>query len=52
MNKKIILLLLILPLFLMVSLFAATRTVSLAVEVPVSGIEILGDRIVYLDLDQ
>lgn len=52
MNKKIILLVLILPLFLMVSLFAATRTLSLAVEVPVSGIEILGDRIVYLDLDQ
>ncbi len=52
MNKKIILLVLVLPLFLMVSLFAATRTLSLAVEVPVSGIEILGDRIVYLDLDQ
>ncbi len=52
MNKKIILLVLILPLFLMVSLFAATRTLSLAVEVPVSGIEILGEKIVYLDLDQ
>ncbi len=51
-NKKIILLVLILPIFLMVSLFAATRTVSLAVEVPVSGIEILGEPIVYLDLDQ
>ncbi len=52
MNKKIILLVLILPLFLMVSLFAATRTLSLAVEVPVSGIDILGEPIVYLDLDR
>lgn len=36
----------------MLSLFAVTKTVSLAVEVPVSGIEINGEKIVYLDLDK
>ncbi len=35
----------------MISLFTATNTVSLAVKVPVSGIDIVGDNVVYLDLD-
>lgn len=52
MNKKLILLILALPLFLMISLFTATNTVSLAVSVPVSKIEYTGDSVVYLDLDQ
>lgn len=51
MKKKLILLILVLPIFLMVSLFAATRTASWAIKVPVSGIEIIGDDIVYLSLD-
>ena len=52
MKKRLILLILVLPIFLMLSLFAVTKTVSLAVEVPVSGIEINGEKIVYLDLDR
>ena len=36
----------------MFSLFAVTKTVSLAVKVPVTGIEIIGDDIVYLDFDK
>ncbi len=51
MKKKLILLILVLPLFLMVSLFTATKTVSLTYKVPVSGIDIIGDSAVYLDLD-
>lgn len=51
MKKKLILLILALPLFLMISLFTATSTVSLTVKVPVSGIEIIGNDIVYLDFD-
>ena len=52
MNKKLISLILVLPLILMISLFTAVNTVSLAVSVPVSKIEILGPEIVYLDLDK
>ncbi|MBQ7356691.1 MAG: Ig-like domain-containing protein [Clostridia bacterium] len=52
MKKRLILLILVLPIFLMLSLFVVTKTVSLAVEVPVSGIEIMGDDVVYLDLDK
>lgn len=52
MTKKILLLILLLPLLLMVCLFTTTNTVSLAINVPVSGIEINGDKIVYLDLDK
>ena len=51
MNKKLILLILVLPLCLMLSLFTTTSTVSLAFQVPVSGIEIAGSNVVYLDLD-
>lgn len=35
----------------MISLFTATNTVSLAVKVPVTGIDIIGDNVVYLDFD-
>lgn len=52
MKKRLILLILVLPIFLMLCLFAVTKTVSLAVEVPVSGIEINGEKIVYLDLEK
>lgn len=40
-----------LPLILMLSLFTATSTVSLAVSVPVERVEINGEPVVYLDLD-
>ena len=51
MTKKILLLVLLLPLILMISLFTTTNTVSLAIDIPVSGIEIISDDIVYLSLD-
>ena len=52
MKRRLILLILALPIFLMLSLFAVTKTVSLAVSVPVSGIEIAGQDVVYLDFDK
>ena len=52
MTKKLILLTLALPLLLMIILFTATDTVSRNIDVPVSGIEIFGDEVVYLDLDR
>ena len=51
MNKKLILLILGLPLILMLSLFSVSNTVSISVSIPVSKIEIIGDRFVYLNLD-
>lgn len=52
MTKKILLLILLLPLLLMVSIFTTSNTVSLAINVPVTSIEINGDEIVYLNLDK
>ncbi len=53
MAKKLILLLLIIPVVVMILLFAATKTVSNIVDVPVTGIEIIGtDEFVYLDMDK
>ena len=53
MAKKLILLLLIIPIVVMILLFAATQTLSNLVEVPVTGIEIIGtDEFVYLDVDK
>lgn len=52
MTKKILLLVLFLPIICMLCLFTTTKTVSLAIDVPVSGIDILEDDIVYLSLDQ
>ena len=53
MAKKLILLLLIIPVVVMILLFAATQTVSNLVDVPVTGIEIIGtDEFVYLDMDK
>ena len=51
MTKKLILLIIALPLFLMICLFTATSGVSLAVPISVSGIELLSESIVYMDLD-
>ena len=51
MTKKLILLILALPLFLMICLFTATSGVSLAVPISVSGIELLSESTVYMDLD-
>ena len=52
MTKKILLLVLFLPMIIMISLFTTTSTVSLAISIPVTGIEIVEENIVYLDLDQ
>lgn len=52
MTKKILLLVLFLPIICMLCLFTTTKTVSLAIDVPVSGIDIFEDDIVYLSLDQ
>ncbi len=51
MNKKLILLILCLPLILMLSLFSVSKSVKISFSIPVSKIEIFGDRIVYMDLD-
>ncbi len=48
----IILLILCLPLILMLSLFTTTNVVSIAVDVPVNGIEIVTEEMVELDLDK
>lgn len=52
MTKKILLLVLFLPMIIMISLFTTTDAVSLAISIPVTGIEIVEENIVYLDLDQ
>ena len=52
MTKKILLLVLFLPMIIMISLFTTTSTVSLAISIPVTGIEIIEENIVYLDLDE
>ena len=53
MAKKLILLLLIIPIVVMILLFAATQSLSNLVEVPVTGIDIIGtDEFVYLDMDK
>lgn len=51
MNKKLILLILVLPLFLMLSIYTSTNSVGLNVLIPVSKIEISDDKFVYLNLD-
>ena len=52
MAKKLILLLLIIPIVVMILLFAATQTLSNLVDVPVTGIDIIGtDEFVYLNMD-
>ena len=48
----IILLILCLPLILMLTLYSATTAISVAVAVPVSGIDVLEEDIVELDLDK
>jgi hypothetical protein len=52
MSKKLIALMLILPLVLMMTLFTAVNSVSLRVKVPVSKIELYGDTFVSLSLDK
>ena len=51
MSKKLILLMLCIPIIIMVGLFTTTKTVSMAIDVAVNGIEISSDKFVYLDLD-
>jgi len=53
MAKKLILLLLLIPVIVMISLFAATKTISIMVDVPVSGISVNeADTHLYLNLDK
>ncbi len=52
MAKKLILLLLIIPIVVMILLFAASQTVANLVDVRVEGIEITGDKIIYLYMDK
>lgn len=52
MNRKIIALILVLPMALMMTLFTAIKSVSLRVNISVSKIEFLGDDFVSLDLDK
>ena len=52
MNKKLIALLLVLPMALMMTLFTAVNTVSLKVDIHVSKVEVLGEEFVSLDLDK
>ena len=47
----IILLILCLPLILMLSLFTTTTVVSIVVDVPVTGIDVVVEEVVELDLD-
>ena len=48
----IILLILCLPLILMLSLFTTTSVVSIVVDVPVNGIDVVVEEVVELDLDK
>ena len=48
----IILLILCLPLILMLSLFTTTSVVSIVVDVPVMGIDVVAEQIIELDLDK
>ncbi len=51
MAKKLILLMLALPLILMIVLFALTRTAGAAIDAPVTGIQIVSEHTVYMSLD-
>ena len=52
MTKKLILLTLALPLVLMICLFALTKTVGQAIDAPVTEIRVVGEKVVYLNLDE
>ena len=52
MNKKLIVLIMLLPLLLMLSIFTSTQSVALNVKVAVNKIEINGNKVVYLDMDK
>ena len=52
MNKKLILLILCLPLVFMLCLFSISKTVSINFSIPVLKIEIHGDSVIYLDMDK
>ena len=52
MTKKILLLILALPLILMITIFTTTNRGSLSIDIPVTGIDIIGSNIIYLDLDE
>lgn len=53
MAKKLILLTLLIPIIVMISLFAATKTISVMMDIPVSGIAISNSQShLYLDMDK
>lgn len=51
MAKRLILLMLFIPLIIMVSLYATTKTVSLAVDIGVTGVKVTSDKYLYFDID-
>lgn len=51
MAKKLILLMLVIPLVIMISLYATTKTVSLAIDIAVTGVEVTSDKFLYFDID-
>lgn len=51
MNKKLILLILALPLFVMLCIYTTTRNIKLNVKIGVTGIEYFGEKLVYIDMD-
>ena len=51
MAKKLILLMLVIPLILMISLYATSETVSLAIDIGVTGVSVTSDKFVEFDID-
>ena len=51
MNKRLILLILCLPIILMISLFSVSNAVSISISVPVSNVKVMSDSVVYLNFD-
>lgn len=51
MAKKIILLMLVIPIVVMISLYATTQTVSLAIDIGVTGVSVTSDKFLSFNID-
>ena len=51
MAKKLILLMLVIPLVIMISLYATSETVSLAIDIAVTGVEVNSEKFLNFDID-
>lgn len=51
MAKKLILLMLVIPLVIMISLYATSETVSLAIDIAVTGVEVNSEKFLTFDID-